>query len=43
VGDLLEAMRPIVAAAGEDLRSLVGEVDLDPVAVELDFVNPPGA
>jgi hypothetical protein len=29
-GDLLEAMRPIVAAAGEDLRRLVGEVDLDP-------------
>jgi hypothetical protein len=35
--------RPIVAAASEDLRRLVGDVDLDPVAVELDFVNQPGA
>jgi hypothetical protein len=34
-------MRPIVAAPGEDLRRLVGQVDLDTVAVELDFVNPP--
>ena len=40
VGDLLEAVGPVVAAAGENLDRLVGEVDLDPVAVELDFVNP---
>ncbi|MGY4299900.1 hypothetical protein ACVWXN_007995 [Bradyrhizobium sp. i1.4.4] len=40
MGDLLEAMRPIVSAPGENLRRLVGQVDLDPVAVELDFVNP---
>jgi hypothetical protein len=29
-----------VAAAGEDLDGLVGQVDLNPVAIELDFVNP---
>ena len=40
MGDLLEAMCPIVAAPGEDLRRLVGKMDLDTVAVELDFVNP---
>ena len=40
MGDLLEAMRPIVAAPGEDLRRLVGQMDLNTVAVELDFVNP---
>ena len=40
VGDLLEAVGPVVAAPGEDLDRLVGEMDLDPVAVELDFVNP---
>ena len=40
VGDLLEAVGPVVAAAGEDLHGLVGEMDLDPVAVELDLVNP---
>ena len=40
VGDLLEAFGPVVAAAGEDLDGLVGEVDLDAVAVELDLVDP---
>src|SRR5690349_1904750 len=40
MGDLLEAVSPIVAAAGEDLRRLIGKMDLDTVAVELDFVNP---
>ena len=39
-GDLLEAVGPVVAAPGEDLDRLVGQVDLDAVAVELDFVNP---
>ncbi|WP_430641944.1 hypothetical protein [Bradyrhizobium nanningense] len=40
MSDLLEAMRPIVAAPGEDLRRLIGQMDLNTVAVELDFVNP---
>jgi hypothetical protein len=40
VRDLPEALGPVVAAAGEDLDRLVGEVDLDAVAVELGFVNP---
>ena len=40
VGDLLEAVGPVVAPPGEDLGRLVGQMDLDPVAVELDFVNP---
>ena len=40
VGDLLEALGPVVAAPGEDLDRLVGEMDLDPVAVELDLVDP---
>ena len=40
MGDLLEPMRPVVTAPGEYLHRLVGEVDLDPVAVELDFVDP---
>jgi hypothetical protein len=40
MGDLLEAMRPIVAAPGEDLRRLVGQVNPDTVAIELDFMNP---
>lgn len=31
-------MSPVVTAPGEYLHRLVGEVDLDPVAVELDFV-----
>jgi hypothetical protein len=38
--DLLEAIGPVMAATGEHLDRLVGEVDLDPVAVELDLVDP---
>jgi hypothetical protein len=40
VGDLLESMGPVVTAAGKKPGRLVGKVKLDPVAVELDFVNP---
>jgi hypothetical protein len=40
VRNLLEALGPVVAAAGEDLDRLVGQVDLSAVAVELDFANP---
>jgi hypothetical protein len=43
VGDFLEAMGPVVASAGEHGNRLVGHVDLDAVAVELDFVNPSGS
>ena len=38
--DLLEPMRAVVSSPREDLHRRVGDVDLDPVAVELDFVNP---
>jgi hypothetical protein len=41
VGDLLEALGPVIAPAGECPNALVGEVDLNPVAVELDLVDPP--
>jgi hypothetical protein len=34
-------MRPIVAAPGEDFRRLVGQVDLDTVAIQLDVLNLP--
>ena len=40
VGDLLEAVGPVVAPAGEYLDGLVGQMDLDAVAVELDLVDP---
>lgn len=40
MSDLLEAMRPIVATPSEDLGLLIGQMDLNTVAVELDFVNP---
>jgi hypothetical protein len=33
-------LRPIIAAPGEDLGSFIGEMDLDPITVELDLVNP---
>ena len=36
-------MGPVVASAGEYGHRLVGHVDLDAVAVELDFVNPSGS
>src|SRR3954468_8320153 len=38
--DLAEAGAPVVAAAGEDPDLAIPDVDLDPVAVELDLVNP---
>ncbi|MHC2464531.1 hypothetical protein ACVIHD_003543 [Bradyrhizobium embrapense] len=40
MSDLLEAMRPIVAAPGKDLRRFVAHMDLNTVTIELDFVNP---
>ena len=40
VRDLLEAMGPVMAPAGEDLDGSVPKMDLDAVAVELDLVNP---
>src|SRR4029077_3213068 len=40
VGDLAETLGPVIAAPGEDLDRLVGEMDLHPVAVELDFMYP---
>ncbi len=43
VRDLLEAVGPIMAPACEDFDRLVGEVDLDAVAVEFDFMDPTGA
>jgi hypothetical protein len=41
VGDIFKAMGPVVTATGENLDCLVGEMDLHPVAIELDLVNPP--
>lgn len=32
--------RPVIAAAGVDGRLAASQMDLDPVAVELDLVNP---
>ena len=40
VGDFLETVRPVVSAAGRYLDGLVGQVNLDPVAVELDLMDP---
>jgi hypothetical protein len=40
VSNLLEALGPIVAAAGVDFDRFVSEVDLDAVAIEFDFVDP---
>ena len=40
VGDFLETVRPVVSAAGKYLDGLVGQVNLDPVAVELDLMDP---
>jgi hypothetical protein len=36
VCDFLESLAPVVAVAGKDVSALVGNVELDPVAVELD-------
>src|SRR3954469_875909 len=41
--DFLETMSPVVAASGEDPDLGIAEMDLDAVAVEFDFVNPPVA
>jgi hypothetical protein len=38
--DLSETVGPVVAAPGEHLDGGIPEMDLDPVAVELDFMNP---
>jgi hypothetical protein len=40
VGDLAETLRPVIAAPGEDLDGVIGEMDLDPKTVELDLVYP---
>jgi hypothetical protein len=40
VGDLPDALGPVVAAPGEDLDRFIGEVHLDAIAVELDLVDP---
>jgi hypothetical protein len=40
VGDLPETLGPVVAAPGKDLHRFIDEMDLHPVAVELDFVKP---
>jgi hypothetical protein len=40
VGDLPEAIGPVVTAPRENLHRFVGEVDLHPVAIELDFMDP---
>jgi hypothetical protein len=42
-GDLPEPVGSVVTAPSEYLDSLAGEMDLDAIAVELDFMNPPGA
>jgi hypothetical protein len=36
-----ETIGAVIAAPGEHLDGGIPEVDLDPVAVELDLVNPP--
>src|SRR5258706_9247424 len=38
--DLLQASGPVVAAAGQDLDGVVGDLQPDPVAVELDLMDP---
>jgi hypothetical protein len=40
VGDLPEALGPVIAAAGEDLYRCVSQMDLNAIAVELDFMDP---
>jgi hypothetical protein len=42
-GGKVEAPAPGLAPAGEDLDGGVAEMDLDTVAVELDFVEPSGS
>jgi hypothetical protein len=38
--DLSETIGPVITAPGEHLDGGVPEMDLNPVAVELDLVNP---
>jgi hypothetical protein len=38
--DFLETLAPIVPVAGKDADALVGDMKLDTVAIELDFVDP---
>jgi hypothetical protein len=38
--DLSETVGPVVAAPGEHLDGGVPEMDLDPVAIELDLMHP---
>ena len=40
VADFLEAIGPVVTSPGENPDRLVGEMNLHPVAVELDFMDP---
>ena len=37
------AVRPIVSVAGEKAHPIVANMNLEPVAVMLDFMNPAGA
>jgi hypothetical protein len=36
----METVGPVVTIAGEDFDLALNEMDLDPVAIEFDFVNP---
>jgi hypothetical protein len=38
--DLSETVGPVVAAPGEHLDGGILEMDLDPITIELDLVNP---
>jgi len=40
VADLAGTFRRVIAAPGEDLDGLIGEMDLDPITIELDLVYP---
>ena len=40
ISNFAKAVRPVVAAAGENLDGLVCDMNLRPVAIKLDFVNP---
>jgi hypothetical protein len=39
-GDFLKALGPVIAPSREDRHVVVGKLDLDPVAIELDLVDP---
>ena len=38
--DSLKSIRPIVTAPGIDFDVLIGDMNLRPIAVELDLMNP---